>query len=247
MRFTKDGEEKQKRFDSELVRIAQQNSAELQRLSDTIAQIEQRNRQLIAKNMELEERFKKRPSRPEDLDHIRQLQLQLDDSAAAILRLQEEAKFFKLELLNREDVYNHMFAAGGAGGGAGRAGLQARVAAAAASTAAAAAASGAARRRLQPSPPSKLTPLSPRLKAKLAAAVPAAAHPLAPVGPPPPSLPPAPRAGVAPVTYGSAPSSTSSSPPAASPRRTSRPHSAHGGSGSGSSERPVSGSRRPAH
>ena len=53
--------------------------------------------------------YEERPSRPEDIDAIRQLQVELDRKDDEIKKLNEQFKFYKLELVNREQSYNKMF------------------------------------------------------------------------------------------------------------------------------------------
>ena len=50
-----------------------------------------------------------RPSRPEDTDLIKTLQDEVLAKEAAIKKAAEDMKFYKLELINREQSYNNMF------------------------------------------------------------------------------------------------------------------------------------------
>ena len=50
-----------------------------------------------------------RPSRPEDLDMIRDLDEQIQQKDTFIKKQEEDMKFYKLELINREQSYNQMF------------------------------------------------------------------------------------------------------------------------------------------
>ncbi len=53
--------------------------------------------------------FEDRPSRPEDLEMIKLLQAEIGKREDEINRMKEQMKFFKLELINRENNYNKMF------------------------------------------------------------------------------------------------------------------------------------------
>lgn len=53
--------------------------------------------------------FEDRPSRPEDIEAIKMLQVDLLKKDQEIIKLVEQMKFFKLELINRENSYNKMF------------------------------------------------------------------------------------------------------------------------------------------
>ena len=57
----------------------------------------------------LEERFMNRESRPEDVKRIRQLEAEMVNKNKEIKRVREEMKYFKLELLNREENFNKTF------------------------------------------------------------------------------------------------------------------------------------------
>eukprot|EP00727_Mastigamoeba_balamuthi_P007163 m51a1_g3067 hypothetical protein (810) ;mRNA; f:3985-7594 len=67
---------------------------------------------------DLEVLFKKRPSRTEDLERISQLEKKVNDNQALLQKLtaSEDNKFLRLELLNREDMYNKVFTGGKAAG-----------------------------------------------------------------------------------------------------------------------------------
>ena len=71
--------------------------------------MDQKYRQLNDRFVELQELYEGRPSRPEDLDLIRQLQADIEAKDAAIKKAAEDMKFYKLELINREQSYNQMF------------------------------------------------------------------------------------------------------------------------------------------
>ena len=50
--------------------------------------------------------YEKRPSRPEDLEMLRDQEDQLEKKDAFIKKQEEDMKFYKLELINREQSYN---------------------------------------------------------------------------------------------------------------------------------------------
>ena len=60
---------------------------------------------------ELSEIFENRPSRPEDLELIQQLSADNQIKDEALKKAIDDLKFYKLELVNREDNYNKMFGA----------------------------------------------------------------------------------------------------------------------------------------
>ena len=53
--------------------------------------------------------YDNRPSRNEDLELIKELEEQCKDKDAQLKKAAEDMKFYKLELINREDNYNKMF------------------------------------------------------------------------------------------------------------------------------------------
>ena len=66
---------------------------------------------LETKYNEMAELFEQRPSRPEDLELIQKLQEDNILKEEELRKAVENLKFFKLELLNREDNYNKVFGA----------------------------------------------------------------------------------------------------------------------------------------
>lgn len=64
---------------------------------------------LSDKFLELQELYENRPSRPEDLEMIRQLQEEIVQKDNLLKKAAEDMKFYKLELINREDSFNKMF------------------------------------------------------------------------------------------------------------------------------------------
>ncbi len=66
-------------------------------------------RQLNGRFAEVTDMYEARPSRPEDLELIQQLQDEVVQKEAAIKKAAEDMRFYKLELINREQSYNAMF------------------------------------------------------------------------------------------------------------------------------------------
>jgi len=71
--------------------------------------MDQKYRQLNERFFELQELYENRPSRPEDLEMIRQLQEDVMGKDNLLRKAAEDMKFYKLELINREESYNKMF------------------------------------------------------------------------------------------------------------------------------------------
>jgi arginyl-tRNA synthetase len=67
---------------------------------------------------ELQELYEGRPSRPEDLEMIRDQNEQIEQKDAFIKKQEDDMKFYKLELINREQSYNQMFGTNPMVGGA---------------------------------------------------------------------------------------------------------------------------------
>ena len=65
--------------------------------------------QLNERFMELQELYEQRPSRPEDLDMLKDLEEQIVRKDEFIKKQEDDMKFYKLELINREQSYNQMF------------------------------------------------------------------------------------------------------------------------------------------
>ena len=68
--------------------------------------MDQKYKQLSERFMELQELYEQRPSRPEDLELIKQLQEEIVQKDNALKKAAEDMKFYKLELINREQSYN---------------------------------------------------------------------------------------------------------------------------------------------
>ena len=71
--------------------------------------MDQKYRQLSDKFMELQDLYENRPSRPEDLEMIKQLQDEIIQKDNLLKKAAEDMKFYKLELINRDNNFNKMF------------------------------------------------------------------------------------------------------------------------------------------
>ena len=73
--------------------------------------MDQKYRQLNDRFAEITELYDSRTARPEDLELIQNLEEQVIQKEAAIKKAAEDMRFYKLELINREQSYNAMFGA----------------------------------------------------------------------------------------------------------------------------------------
>lgn len=73
--------------------------------------MEERYNDLLLRFEELSELHEQRPSRDEDLKLIKHLQEQVGVKEEALKKAYEDMKFYKLELINREENYNKVFGA----------------------------------------------------------------------------------------------------------------------------------------
>lgn len=73
--------------------------------------MDEKYNQLEERYNEIQELYDNRPSRPEDLETIRRLQMEIDQKDNLLKKAAEDMKFYKLELINRENSYNKMFGA----------------------------------------------------------------------------------------------------------------------------------------
>lgn len=63
----------------------------------------------ISSYEDMQQLYEERPSRPEDLEAIKMLQLELEKKDEEMKKATEQLRKFKLELFNRENNYNKMF------------------------------------------------------------------------------------------------------------------------------------------
>ena len=93
--------------------LIQEQMKEIQEMQGEFSQatelMDQKYRQLNDRFLQLQELYENRPSRPEDLEMIRQLQEEIIQKDNALKKAAEDMKFYKLELINREDNFNKMF------------------------------------------------------------------------------------------------------------------------------------------
>lgn len=80
-------------------------------LNSTTQLMEERYRELEGKYLELQDMYDNRPSKEEDLALIKHLQEEVTEKDAALKKAFEDMKFYKLELINREENYNKLFGA----------------------------------------------------------------------------------------------------------------------------------------
>ena len=71
--------------------------------------MDQKYRDLNQKFMEVQGMYEARPSRPEDTELIKTLQDEILQREADLKKAAEDMKFYKLELINREQSFNNMF------------------------------------------------------------------------------------------------------------------------------------------
>jgi len=79
---------------------------ELQKLQD---EMDERYNQLLERYNEIQNLYDNRPSRPEDLETIKKLLHEIEQKDNLLKKAAEDMKFYKLELVNRENSYNKMF------------------------------------------------------------------------------------------------------------------------------------------
>ena len=100
-------EEHVRRKIQEVVDEQNKEIAELQtEFGNASSLMDQKYKQLNARFQELQELYDDRPPRPEDLELIKKLQDEIETKDAAIKKAAEDMKFYKLELINREESYN---------------------------------------------------------------------------------------------------------------------------------------------
>lgn len=71
--------------------------------------MDQKYRDLNQKFIEVQGMYEGRPSRPEDTELIKKLQDEILQREADLKKAAEDMKFYKLELINREQSFNNMF------------------------------------------------------------------------------------------------------------------------------------------
>lgn len=95
--------------------ILKKNLMEMQELQqdfqNTTEMMEERYRELQIQFNDLQEMYDNRPSRHEDIALIKHLQDDVANKEEALRKAYEDMKFYKLELINREENYNKVFGA----------------------------------------------------------------------------------------------------------------------------------------
>jgi len=104
--------EKHKLETERLLEAQIKETQDLKERFDRARQLQEAQVDMLEKRLaELQQLYDSRPSRPEDLDRIAELQAELEQKIQEIKRLHEEMHFYKLELVNREQNYNKVFGA----------------------------------------------------------------------------------------------------------------------------------------
>ena len=105
----------QSEHDSQLEAVRAEYEARLKQCesdhSEAMEQAEETIINLEMQNANLESKVNKRESRPEDLDRIKKLMEQVAAMELEVEKVNAEMKFFKLELVNREENFNSVFGA----------------------------------------------------------------------------------------------------------------------------------------
>lgn len=100
----------------EIVRIEDELGQQLreskQRYQDMEEEAEEKLTELEMRNAQLESKYNRRESRPEDLEKIKHLNDTIIEMQAVVDQTKEEMKYFKLELMNREENFNKAFGGG---------------------------------------------------------------------------------------------------------------------------------------
>ena len=98
---------------SEMESLIQDNLVQTKRLNEefgnTMQLMEEKVTVLKNEVIAWEERYRCRESRPEDVARLMELEHIVRENEDTIKRQAEEMKFFKLELINREENFNKMF------------------------------------------------------------------------------------------------------------------------------------------
>ena len=108
----------------QMQRVVEEQSRDIEEMQAEFMQgsqlMEQKYSALSAQFSQLQDLFERRPSRPEDLDMIKDQGDQIVQKDAFIKKQEEDMKFYKLELINREQSYNQMFGTAPSIGGVGQ-------------------------------------------------------------------------------------------------------------------------------
>ncbi len=100
-------------FEAEKVQMREASASELQKLKDKSDEerraFQAKIKQLQKHIAELEYKYANRESRQEDVEKINQLLRENKEKEEALLKAFNDMKFYKLELVNREESYNKVF------------------------------------------------------------------------------------------------------------------------------------------
>lgn len=83
-----------------------------QRCRDIEEDAEEKLTELEMRHAQLESKYNRRESRPEDVDKIKRLTEAVAEMQSEVDQTKEEMKYFKLELMNREENFNKNFGGG---------------------------------------------------------------------------------------------------------------------------------------
>lgn len=113
-RAIKEKEQKmQQRMREEMQRLIKEQVDEMREMQNEFQEaselMDKKHHQLQTAFEELQELYDNRPSRPEDLELVKQLQEEIVTKDNLLKKAAEDMKFYKLELINREESYNKMF------------------------------------------------------------------------------------------------------------------------------------------
>merc|ERR1719329_307979 len=104
--------EQHKADTEQLLEVHLRETAELKEQFDRARELQDMQIAMLQQRLEeLQELYDNRPSRPEDLERIQALQVDVEEKEAMVRKLVEEMQFYKLELVNREQNYNKVFGA----------------------------------------------------------------------------------------------------------------------------------------
>jgi len=103
--------ERQEEVNSLVEENMRETRALQQEFQKTSTMMNQQRAELEKQLEESEERYRNRPSRPEDLERIRILDEEMVTKDALVKKTREEMIYFKRELLNREENFNQRFGA----------------------------------------------------------------------------------------------------------------------------------------
>jgi chromosome segregation ATPase len=96
----------------EMIKENLEAMTQLQRdLKATTQMMEERYNELNRRFLEMQDMYDNRPSRDEDLMLIKHLQEEVNSKDEALRKAYDDMKFYKLELINREENYNKVFGA----------------------------------------------------------------------------------------------------------------------------------------